>query len=41
MTALATIGVFAFFLLLVNVPRRASARIPGVRSVLRRRRAGP
>jgi len=40
MTALATIGVFAFFLVLVNVPKRATARIVGVRSVLRRRRSG-
>ena len=39
MTALATIGVFAFFLVLVNLPRRATVRIPGIRSVLRRRRS--
>jgi len=38
MTALATIGVFAFFLLLVNVPKRATSRIPALRLVRRRRR---
>lgn len=38
MTALATIGVFAFFIALVNLPKSASMRTVGVRSVLRRRR---
>lgn len=41
MTALATIGVFAFFITLVNLPKNAAARIPGVRTAFRRRRPGP